>query len=69
MTSDQIGSKKSEPITHIILACDESGSKGYADQDESTHGETGVFAGLMVPATDLAAIGPAFDDVVQRYAA
>ena len=33
----------------IILACDESGAKGYADKDESRPSEVGVFAGLMVP--------------------
>lgn len=33
----------------IILACDESGAKGYADQDEQFPGQVGVFAGLFVP--------------------
>jgi len=33
----------------FILACDESGAKGYADQDEQYAGEVGVFAGLLVP--------------------
>lgn len=33
----------------FILACDESGAKGYADQDEQYPGEVGVFAGLLVP--------------------
>ena len=33
----------SEPITHVILACDKSGAKGYADQNEAIRGETGVF--------------------------
>ena len=35
--------------TNIILACDESGAKGYADQQESYPGEVGVFAGILVP--------------------
>jgi hypothetical protein len=39
----------------IILACDESGAKGYADQDEQHAGEVGVFAGVFVPEEDLAA--------------
>ncbi len=33
----------------IILACDESGAKGYADRDEQFAGQVGVFAGLFVP--------------------
>lgn len=33
----------------FILACDESGAKGYADQDEQFPGQIGVFAGLLVP--------------------
>ena len=36
-------------ITNIILACDESGAKGYADQQEIYPGEIGVFAGILVP--------------------
>lgn len=39
----------------IILACDESGAKGYADQDEQFAGQVGVFAGLFVPSERLAA--------------
>lgn len=35
--------------TKIILACDESGATGYADQQESYPGEIGVFAGILVP--------------------
>lgn len=33
----------------FILACDESGAKGYADQDEQYAGEVGLLAGLLVP--------------------
>lgn len=35
-------------VMKVILACDESGAKGYADQDEQYPGEVGVFAGLFV---------------------
>jgi hypothetical protein len=34
---------------HVVLACDESGAKGYADQDEAFPGEVGVFAGILIP--------------------
>ena len=34
---------------HVVLACDESGAKGYADQDESFPGEVGAFAGILIP--------------------
>jgi hypothetical protein len=58
----------SEPITHIILACDESGAKGYADREELYPGETGVFAGLMVPSDYVAQVAPSFDAVAAKYA-
>jgi hypothetical protein len=58
----------SEPITHIILACDESGAKGYADREELFPGETGVFAGLMVPSDYVAQVAPSFDAVAAKYA-
>jgi len=37
-----------------IMACDESGAKGYADQVEQYPGQVGVFAGLLVPEAMLA---------------
>jgi len=58
----------SEPITHVILACDESGAKGYADRDEAFAGETGVFAGLMAPADFVDKVAPDFDAVAAQYA-
>jgi hypothetical protein len=36
-------------VTHIVIACDESGAKGYAGGGEKFDGEVGIFAGLMVP--------------------
>ena len=36
-------------LTKIIFACDESGAKGYANQDETYPGEVGVFAGILIP--------------------
>ena len=51
----------------VFLYCDESGAKGYADQDETYPGETGVFAGIMVPEEYLAAAKPAFDQIAARY--
>jgi Protein of unknown function (DUF2934) len=54
-------------ITRVILACDESGAKGYADQDEAYDGETGVFAAIMVPETHLASVEADFDAIYQKY--
>jgi hypothetical protein len=35
---------------HVVFACDESGAKGYADQDERFPRELGVFfAGILMP--------------------
>ena len=51
----------------VVLACDESGLKGYADRDERTVGEVGVFASIMVPGELLARAQAQFDAVAQKY--
>ncbi|MDO9499115.1 hypothetical protein [Falsiroseomonas sp.] len=53
--------------TRIIFACDESGAKGYADQDEQFPGEVGVFAGILMPESCAGQkLGP-FQDLVAKY--
>ncbi|MBM4288859.1 MAG: hypothetical protein FJ135_12105 [Deltaproteobacteria bacterium] len=54
-------------LTKIILACDESGAKGYADKDEAYPGEVGVFAGILIPEECLAEITPIFQEIYARY--
>lgn len=51
----------------IILACDESGAKGYADQDEQSPGEVGVFAGVFVPEEVLAAAEQRLEAAITPY--
>ena len=51
----------------VFLYCDESGAKGYADNDETELGEVGVFAGILVPEEILATVKPAFDQIAKRY--
>lgn len=51
----------------IILACDESGAKGYADQGEAYDGEVGVFAGVMVPDSVLAQVEADFRAIQNKY--
>ncbi len=58
----------SEP-THVILACDESGAKGYADVNDIASDDIGVFAGIMVPASELRMVQPDFDALAKKYAA
>lgn len=53
--------------TRIIFACDESGAKGYADQDEQYPGEVGVFAGILVPEDHADAIRAPFQDLIKKY--
>ena len=53
--------------TKLILACDESGAKGYADQDEAYPGEVGVFAGILIPDECLERITPKFQEIYNRY--
>lgn len=52
----------------FILACDESGAKGYADQDEQFPGQIGVFAGLLVPDQILAQVEAALEQQSRRIA-
>jgi hypothetical protein len=49
-------STHSECAADIVIFCDESGAKGYADQSEQIAGETGVFAGYVVRRSDLATV-------------
>lgn len=51
----------------VFFYCDESGAKGYANQDEAFAGEIGVFAGIMVPEECLATVKQAFDQIASRY--
>lgn len=51
----------------VVLACDESGAKGYADRDEQTAGEVGVFAGILVPSELLDSAQTQLDAIAQKY--
>lgn len=54
-------------MTKVFFYCDESGAKGYANQDETFPGEVGVFAGIMVPEECLATVKSTFDQIASRY--
>jgi hypothetical protein len=54
-------------VTAVFFYCDESGAKGYANQDEAFPGEVGVFAGIMVPEECLATVKPTFDQIAACY--
>ncbi|MFY1975843.1 hypothetical protein ACOTCQ_31720, partial [Achromobacter dolens] len=54
-------------VMKVFFYCDESGAKGYANQDEAFAGEIGVFAGIMVPEECLATVKQAFDQIASRY--
>ncbi len=53
--------------TRIIFACDESGAKGYADQDERYPGEVGVFAGILMPEDDVCQKLFPFQNLIAKY--
>jgi hypothetical protein len=55
-------------MTKVFFYCDESGSKGYANQGEAYPGEIGVFAGIMVPESEIDRVKPAFDSIAEKYA-
>jgi hypothetical protein len=56
-------------VEHLIVYCDESGAKGYANRDESFPGEVGVFAGLFAPGSVIPRLQAEFDTAVQSYIA
>lgn len=47
----------------LVLVCDESGAKGYANQPERVPGEVGVMAGFILPADRLDAVGADLDAI------
>lgn len=51
----------------VFFYCDESGAKGYGDQQESYPGEVGVFAGILVPEEMLGSVAPQFDAIAAKY--
>lgn len=51
----------------VFVYCDESGAKGYADQQETFPGETGVFAGILIPEQRHACLSQKFDAIAQRF--
>ena len=54
-------------MTKVFLYCDESGAKGYANQNEAYPGEIGVFAGIMVPEERLEPVKLVFDEIAARF--
>lgn len=51
----------------IYFYCDESGAKGYADQNESKPGEVGVFAGILLPEKMIDKAEAILDPIADRY--
>lgn len=51
----------------IYFYCDESGAKGYADQQEKYQGEVGVFAGFLVPEQLHAELSSKFNVIAKRF--
>ncbi|RON25643.1 hypothetical protein [Pseudomonas lini] len=51
----------------VFFYCDESGAKGYADQQEAFPGETGVFAGILVPEQLHADLSEKFDAIALQF--
>jgi hypothetical protein len=51
----------------VVFACDESGAKGYADRDEQSPGEVGVFVGILVPNELLSDAQARFDAIAKKY--
>ncbi len=51
----------------VIFACDESGAKDYANQDEQYPGEVGVCGGVLVPCDYPEEKLAPFHDLIAKY--
>lgn len=54
-------------MSKVYFFCDESGAKGYADRPESSPGEVGVFAGILVRDKEFPQIAQVFDAIAAKY--
>jgi hypothetical protein len=52
---------------NVYLVCDESGAKGYADSPEQYPGETGVFAGYLIPELLFGEVSSHLESISRRY--
>ena len=68
MIDDQSSKTEDQHASMIVLACDESGAKGYADVEEAFPGEVGVFVGVLVAVETLPVVTSEFDALVRAYA-
>lgn len=55
-------------MTEVILVLDESGAKGYSDNQENYPGELGVMAGYLVPANQLASLNASLEAIRNQFA-
>lgn len=51
----------------VVIFCDESGAKGYADQPEKELGEIGIFAGFAIQRSDLFRLGDEFKNELSQF--
>lgn len=51
----------------VIVACDESGAKGYANQSEQYPGQVGVFAAILFDDTIQKVIETDFEEAIKPY--
>ncbi len=49
------------------LICDESGAKGFSDNDEKFEGEFGIFAGYFLTEENFEKMKPLFQDIYDKY--
>lgn len=54
-------------MAKLYLICDESGSKGFAHNQETFEGEFGVFAGYLLKENDYDRLKRIFQDIYKKY--
>jgi hypothetical protein len=56
-----------ESYEDIVIFCDESGAKGYADKSEKEPGEIGVFAGFPIQRADVERLADDFRNELEEF--
>jgi hypothetical protein len=59
--------KNQEFHEDVVVFCDGSGAKGYANQSEKEPGEFGIFAGFAIPRSDLSRLADEFENELSEF--
>jgi hypothetical protein len=67
MINETPSAEDPEQHADIVIFCDESGAKGYAEKPEQISGEIGVFAGFFIPRSLIKPVSSIFRDALSHF--